>query len=140
MSERIPCDHASIESHRVTVERVGRRRPAIPIPDAVDLAVGDRCVVSLGGTETHAVVESDVEDAPRITAVGETRADAGEGPSGRLADWLDSVDVQIGRSVTMDVVTPGYKIGLRPPGESVTYQTRDPPDRSLDSIARDLSE
>ncbi|MFW6436368.1 MAG: DUF7112 family protein [Halococcoides sp.] len=140
MAERIPCDHASIEHHRVTVERVGRRRPAIPIPDAVDLVAGDRSIVSLAGTETYAVVDSDFDGDPRIDAVAEMRSDVGDGPSGRLADWLDSVDVSIGRSLTMDVVTPGYKIGLRPPGERVTYRTRDAPDRSLHSIARDLSE
>ncbi|MFB6162179.1 MAG: hypothetical protein ABEJ86_01890 [Halococcoides sp.] len=141
MAERLPSDHDAIDSHRVTVERIGRTsRPSVSIPAGVDLDPGDRCVVSLAGTETHAVVDSGFDGDARIGAVADSRSAAGEGPTGRFADWLESVDIPIGRSIALDVITPGYKIGLRPPGERVIYHTRDPPDRSLTSIARDLVE
>lgn len=140
MSEWIPSDHDAVDSHRVRVEGVGRTdRPAVPIPEAVDLSAGDRCIVSLAGTETYAVVESDFDGQPRITSVAASRSTAGS-HTDRLADWLETAGIETGRSVRLDVITPGYKIGLRAPGATVRYRTRDPPDRSLAEIAREYSE
>lgn len=141
MTDRVPSDHETITSHRTYREQVGRTgRPRIPVPDGVDVAAGDLVRISLEGKTYHAQVaealtgEPDVRgafDDPRLA-----RTD-GEGEN-HLRSWAESVGISAGDPLVWDVVTPGFKVGLRRPGERVVYEATDAPDSSLADIARDI--
>jgi hypothetical protein len=141
MADRIPSDHSTVESYRAALSRVGRTsRPRIELPPELDVTAGDLVRVSLGGTEYHARIESGPDGDPELRGAYDNQRLArtdGEGTN-RLRAWVQAADVSIGRSVKIDVVTSGYKFGIRKPGERVVYTTRKPPDDGLGAIARDL--
>lgn len=145
MTDRIPSDHDAVDTHRATVERVGRTdRRRVAIPDAVAETVSPEEVVRLDfdGDTFRARVETDVEGNPVFSGAYDSPSlarDPGDGTN-HLADWLGSTDVAVGDSVLLDVVTDGFKFGLRAPGERAVYDATEPPSESLASIARDLEE
>lgn len=53
----------------------------------------------------------------------------------RLADWLDAMDRGVGASVAVDVLDAGGRIGLRAPGERVTYRIEHRPSGGLADLA-----
>lgn len=141
MSDRVPSDHDAVQSHRLHVETVGSTsRPRLPVPAGLDVADGDRLVLSLEGEPTHALASESLDgrlvvegtfDNPRLART------AGEGVN-RLRAWLGERDTGAGDPLLWDVVTPGYAYGLRRPGERVVYTAVEPPASSLADIARDL--
>ena len=141
MSDRLPSDHAAVESHRVHLDRVGRTsRPRVPVPAAVDVAVGDVIRVSLEGTSYHAQIAEALDGTPDIRGAFDNARLArtpGEGDD-HFQPWTESVGLGVGDPVLVDVVTPGYKLGIRRPGERVVYDATDAPSSSLSDIARDL--
>ena len=141
MSDRVPSDHESITSHRTHHRQVGRvGRPRVPLPDAIEVSVGDVIRLSLAGEEYHAQVtqsrdgDRDVRGAFFDAQLARTD---GEGEN-YLAAWVDDAGVDVGDPLVLDVVTPGYKFGLRTPGTRVTYTATDAPSSSLSDIARNL--
>lgn len=142
MADRISSDNETVSTHRVPVETVGRTsRLRVELPQGLDLDDGDVVRLTLDGSESHARIETSLDGTPEIRGAFDNarlaRSDEGED---RLAAWLEAADVQAGRSVLLDVLTPGYHYGLREPGERVVYTVRDPPDSSLSDIARSLEE
>lgn len=141
MSDGLPSDHAVVNSHRAHVEGMGRtRRPRVPVPDGVDVAVGDIIRLSLEGQTYHSQATEALDgDVDIRGAFGNARLartpDEGEN---RFPAWIESVGLGVGDPVLVDVVTPGYKLGLRRPGERVVYEGTDPPSSSLSDIARNL--
>lgn len=141
MTDQIASDHPSVETFRATVKRhgPGRRlalpevaREALGVPGAVGTIVDGR---------THFARCRAVGGTPSIVGLYATRTGADDRTGqDELGAWLDRHDRGRGRSVHVDVIEPGYRIGLRPPGERVVYE--DVPDRDdgLDAIARDLLE
>jgi len=143
VSDRVPSDHGTVDSHRVRLATVGRTgRPRIPIPDGLDCAVGDVIRLSLEGDRGHAEVTSDLSGEPEIRGVYANarlaRSD-GEGENA-LAAWVEEYGLLADDPFLIDVLTPGYAYGLRRPGERVVYRAVDPPDAGLADIARGLDE
>jgi hypothetical protein len=141
VTERLPSDHDAVESHRCHLESVGRTsRCRVPLPDGLGLADGDVIRVSLEGEAAHAHLEQTLAGDLAISAAFDNprlaRAE-GEGAD-RLADWLTDSGLGAGDPLLVDVVTEGYALGLRRPGERVIYTAVDPPSDSLADIAQDL--
>ncbi|MFB6185122.1 MAG: hypothetical protein ABEI96_11250 [Haloarculaceae archaeon] len=142
MSDRIASDNDAVVSHRQSVERIGRtERPQVVLPETAAVAEGDVIRLSLSGTEYHARVETDLHgrSVVRRAAANARLAREREGTD-HLQSWVEAADVTLGGSVLVDVVTDGYKYGVRRPGERVVYDATDPPDDSLASLAEDLAE
>jgi hypothetical protein len=140
VSDRIPSDHDAVETHRVSVESIGRTdRPRVPIPDAVDLGEGDVVGLALDGDQYYTLVETTFEGDLVVTRAGDNRrvAREGEGPN-RLAEWIADGTVSYGGSAHFDVVTAGEEYGLRTPGRRTVYTVTGGPDDSLSDIASDL--
>lgn len=141
MADRIAADHDAVATHRTTVGRIGRTsRPRIPVPAAIEAAVGDVVRVSLGGEPSHARIRESLDgdrDLRGAFANARLARTDGEGEDA-LRPWLDDAGVAVGDPLLVDVVTPGYKYGLRRPGERVVYAATDPPSSSLTDIARDI--
>jgi hypothetical protein len=142
MPERVPSDHESIETHRVSVSSAGGTdRPSVELPDAVD-PDGDVVRLVLDGTEYHARVDEHFAGPPAIRGAYDNARLAREPREGtnRLTEWVEQSSISLGSSVQLDVVTPGYKYGLREPGTRVVYTASEPPSSSLSQIARDLDD
>jgi hypothetical protein len=141
VSDRVPSDHEAIPSHRTHREQVGRTgRPRIPLPDALDVSVGDVIRLSLEGEEYHAQVTQSRDGGREVCGAffdAQVARTDGEGQN-YLTEWADDVGLAVGDPVVLDVITPGYKFGLRRPGERVVYEATDAPSSSLSDIARNL--
>ena len=140
---RLPSDHEAVTTHRTHVESVGRTsRPQVPVPETVEVAIGDVVRLTLADETRHARVREtlgggrDLRGAyanARLARAG----DAGEGDD-HLREWVESAGLSTGDAVLFDTVTPGFQYGLRRPGERVVYTALDPPASSLSDIARDV--
>ncbi len=140
MTERIPSDHATVDSHRVHVETVGRTsRPRIPLPDSLDHGDGEVLYLSLEGVEAHAQVTTTLRDEPGLEGAypDAQLARTGDGEN-RLVEWVDRHGLGAGDPLLFDVVTAGYQYGLRRPGERVVYDAVQAPDDDLSDIAEKL--
>ena len=142
MTDRVPSDHPSIETYRISLDRRGRLdRPRLDF-SAVDLDLPTDEVVrlTLDGETYHARITETFEGGLEIRGAYDNPRLARDGTDGtdRLAEWRAANDLDFGRSVLFDVVVPDYAYGLRVPGERAVYEATTPPDRSLQSIARSL--
>lgn len=140
MSERVPSDHDSVDTHRVSVEAVGRTgRPRIVLPDATGLSDGDLVTLALDGDDYEAQVRRSIEGETVVTHVADNRRLAREGDGeNRLAEWVADGAVSLGGSAHLDIVRAGHQYGLRTPGTRVVYTATDAPDSSLSDIANDI--
>ncbi|MFB6270406.1 MAG: hypothetical protein ABEH83_10705, partial [Halobacterium sp.] len=92
--------------------------------------------------EYHAELDENASGQPVVRGVYDSPSlarDPGTAPD-RLAAWIADNDLDAGRSVHVDVVEPGFKYGVRAPGESATYEAVSSPDDSLADIAASLEE
>ena len=140
MTDRIPSDHATIESHRISLGTVGRtRRLQVELPDELECAVDDVVYLSLEGDGFHATItaslhgDAAVQDAFPTRQLARTRA--GEDA---LRAWVDDTGLTAGDALVLDVLREGYAYGLRRPGKRVVYAPPEPPNSSLADIARNL--
>lgn len=142
MSESIPSDHESVETHRVTIEPIGRTgRPRVVLPTECALSAGDVIVLTLDGTQYYTAVESSIDSDLVLTHAGDNRRLAREQDGeNRLAEWVESAGVSIGGSAHFDAISPGHQYGLRTPGNRIVYTAIKQPDSSLSAIARDFEE
>ncbi|MBV0924299.1 hypothetical protein KTS45_08800 [Halomicroarcula limicola] len=140
MTERVPSDHEAIETHRVTVESVGRTdRPRVALPDAVGLQDGDVVSLALDGDGYYAAVETNIQGERGIAHVADNRRLAREREGeNRLAEWVADGTVSLGGSAHLDVITDGTEYGLRTPGTRVVYTSTGGADSSLADIAEDV--
>lgn len=141
MTDRVPSDHDAVDTHRSRLRQVGpTSRPRVPIPAGVDVAAGDVIRLSLEGETYHAQVRESLDgdrDLRGAFANARLARTEGEGED-YLSAWVEEVGLEPGDPVLVDVVTPGYELGLRRPGERIVYEATDPPSSSLADIARDL--
>ncbi|MDS0281970.1 DUF7112 family protein [Haloarcula onubensis] len=139
MSERVPSDHDAVDTHRVSIESVGRTdRPRVVLPD-VGLHDGDVVTLTLDGDDYEALVETSLDGDLVVTHVADNRRLARERDGeNRLAEWVTDAAVSVDGSAHFDVVTEGHQYGLRTPGKRVVYTATDAPDASLSDIASDL--
>lgn len=143
MGEHVSSEDPSVRTFRARIERTGgtsRPRLALP-PEAVDHVPPEVVQLVLDGTVFHADVRAG-EDGPAIHGAYDNRRLArspGEGEN-RLPAWLEDAGLAVGRSVLVDVVVPGFRYGLRPPGRTAVYDAVEPPASSLARIAEALDE
>jgi hypothetical protein len=141
VTDRVPSDHETIASHRSHVESIGRtNRPRLPLPDAVDAAAGDVLRLSLEGDTYHAQVQESLDGGLDVRGAFDNArlARADDEGENRFAEWAAEVGLSAGDAVLVDVVTPGFKLGVRRPGERVVYDATDAPSSSLSDIASDI--
>ncbi|MFB6308640.1 MAG: hypothetical protein ABEH35_04850 [Haloarculaceae archaeon] len=140
MADRLPSDHDTVETHRGRVGRAGgTRRARVELPAALSVSAGDVIRLVLDGEEYHARIDTDLDGEPVIDhAADNARLARERAGTNRLAAWLSATDREPGDSVDVDVVTRGYKYGVRTPGQRVVYTATDAPDSSLADIARDV--
>lgn len=142
MPERIAHDHPTVETVPATVARDGpTRRPMVTFSADLELEPGDLMRLDLDGTEYRAPIEKAGEDALglRLAARSPTQArNPGDGDNA-LLEWLEERTVDVGQTLHLDVVEPGFRYGLRMPGEKAVYQSGRP-DQSLAAIARQVGE
>lgn len=142
MTDRLPSDHPSVETHRLTLDRRGRLdRPGLDLTEIdADLPADEVVRLTLDGETYYARLTETFEGTLEIRGAYDNPRLARDGAEGtnRLAEWRSEKDMDFGRSVLFDVVVPGYAYGLRAPGERTVYEVTTPPDESLQSIARSL--
>lgn len=142
MPDRVAHDHPTVETLDATLGRYGgTHRPEIRLPETDAVTVGEVIRVVLDGTEYRTKVAGS-SGTPAIRGAYETPRLARNPGSATdaLQPWVDERDLDFGRTVHVDIVDPGYKIGLRAPGETATYATTATPDDSLAAIAEDLED
>lgn len=143
MGDSLPSDHDTVETHRLTLSTVGRTdRPRIELPDELGLEHGDIVTLSTGRKEYVAQVAKNLDGSLEIRRAVDNRRLAKTDDEGenRLAEWVESVGLDAGRSVLLDVLVDGKQYGLRKPGDRVVYTLHDTPSESLSDIASDLDE
>lgn len=142
MTASVSSDHPTVSSIRAAVQRHGStRRPELRLSGEHRsiVPVGELVRVVIDGTEYHSpiierngeIVISGAFDTPRV-------ARDPTGAPNRLSDWITAADIGFGRSVLVDIVVPGFRYGIRPPGTRAVYDTSEPPAESLREIAEQL--
>lgn len=145
MPDRVASDHDAVETVRATLERVGRtdrRRVAIPADADAGLVPEEVVRLVLDGTTYHTLVERSLDGGLELRGAYESPTlarDPGNGTD-HLPAWVDGTGVTLDGSVLLDVVTEGFKYGLRAPGQRAIYEATAAPDEGLSAIARDLEE
>lgn len=140
MSERVTHDHPTIETVEATVKRQGgTTRPEIQVNEELDVDTGDLVRVVLDGSEYRVPIEhaSDGKPVFRHANSSPRLARNPQGAENALVDWVEKRELSFGRTVSVDIVEPGFKYGLRSPGESAVYSGGKPTD-SLAGIAKNL--
>lgn len=121
------------------VERGATNRRAIRVPNHPGLGDGSVIRVVLDEQTYYALPHDRGDGSILVTGVyampGQAR-DPG-GATNQLGPWFDDKELEAGRTVHVDIVSSGYLVGLRAPGESAAYDAGEP-DGSLSDIAEDL--
>jgi hypothetical protein len=140
VTDRLPSDHDTVDSHRVTLERVGRtNRLRVPLPDDLAHQPGDILHLSFEGTVAHARVTERLDGRAVLDRAADNRRLARHGDGAdRLHEWTQEAGLAVGDPIVVDVVTPDYAYGIRRPGERIIYAAPDPPSDSLTRLAEDL--
>ncbi|MFW6447949.1 MAG: DUF7112 family protein [Halobacteriota archaeon] len=138
--DAVASDHPSVRTLRATVARHGgRRRLDVADPEGLLEPGIVRAVVD---DRTRFALVDLVAGTPAVVGLFETvrSAEARAFDRDRLVAWLEAAERPPGRTVLVDVLEPGERIGLRRPGERTTYPVVGEPDGSLADIARSLEE
>ena len=146
MSDRVPSDHPTISTIDATLSRSGATdRPRIDIPAeaADDVPAGEVVRLVLDDQEYRTRIERAFSgdglqirgayDSPRLAR------NPGDGEN-RLIEWYEDSGLAFGRTILLDVVTEGFKYGLRTPGSRAVYDATEAPSDSLASIAEQLED
>lgn len=128
-----------------TLARAGgtsRLELRLPADAADDFQAGDVVRVVIDGSEHHAEVDQNPSGEPVIRGVYDSPSLAREpgAADDRLAELVVDNDLEAGRPVHVDVVEPGFKYGVRSPGQTATYEAAAPPSSSLTDIAKSLED
>ena len=142
MSDRVASDNPSVETLRAEVVRAGAtRRPRLLVEDGADrIPAGDVVRLVIDGDARYAPTTTDDDGTRSAGAFDSACLARDRGGSNRLAEWLRAEDLGFGRSVAVDIVTPGYKYGLRRPGDRAVYTATEPPAAGLRDIADRLGD
>ncbi|MFB6110492.1 MAG: hypothetical protein ABEJ60_06425 [Halodesulfurarchaeum sp.] len=140
MTERLAHDHPTIETIPAKLARRGRTtRPTVRVQGDLEVEPGSLVRLMLDGTEYRAPVERREDGTPVFRRAASSPAVARDPAPAEnaLVEWVESTGLGMGRTVHVDVVEPGFRYGLRAPGESAVYPSGRPDD-SLASIAENL--
>lgn len=140
MRDRVPSDHATVESQRVHLSSIGASsRLQIALPDSITATPEEICSLALDGDQYFTRVSETLTGDPAIRAAYQNRRQTRQGDGTNVfRDWLDTIDVTAGDPLVLDVLETGDVFGLREPGERVVYEPPEPPDDSLASIAESI--
>ncbi|WP_115862460.1 DUF7112 family protein [Halorussus litoreus] len=144
MADRISSDHASLPTVRATLVRSGaldRPKVEIPADDSGQFPADELVRVVADDTEYRARIESPLAaDGREIRGLYETPRLARNPDEGEnlLGEWVEATGVEFGQSVLVDVIEPGFKYGLREPGQRAFYDATESPDGDLADIAEQL--
>lgn len=138
--DAVASDHPSVHTIRATVARHGGRR-RLDVTDPDDLLAPGVLRAVVDERTRFALVDA-VGGDPAVVGLFETVRSASNRAfdRDRLAAWLEAADRPPGRTVLVDVLEPGERIGLRRPGERATYPVAGAPTGPLADIARSLEE
>ena len=144
MTQRVASDHASVTSIDAVLAPSGAAdRPSIEIPaeHAGDFTPDEVVRLVLDEKEYRARIQRPLTgDTLQILGAYDTprlARNPGEGEN-RLHEWFEDGDLDLGRTVHLDVVEADFLYGVRRPGERAVYEVKEKPDESLSAIARDL--
>lgn len=133
--------HEAIETVDGSVERVGGTRRRRIVAPGLAPPADDVVRVDVDGTTYRAPVDETTAGDLAITGAYETPTMArNRTGTDHLAAFIDDHDLDIGRSVHVDVVEDGFRYGVRAPGQRATYESTGKPKSSLADIARRLDE
>jgi len=140
MSDAVPSDHPTVDSHRVELDAVGSTNcPQLPLPAALSPEAGDFVRLVLDGTATHARIDTTLQGEATLKSASHNRRQARTGDgTDLLGEWFDDHDYGPGSTLVVDVLTEGYAYGLREPGKRVVYDPVERPQSSLHDIAENL--
>ncbi|MFB6112985.1 MAG: hypothetical protein ABEJ58_02640 [Halodesulfurarchaeum sp.] len=142
MNQPIRHNHPSIETVDGTVERHGSsNRRRIRLPEEISVEESTVVRLILDGSEYHSQLQAVGGPGLAVVHVAETPRLARNPPTARnhLPGWIRERDLDVGRTVHVDIVDPGRLYGLRSPGEDGTYPS-ETHDGKLADIARNLDE
>jgi hypothetical protein len=140
VTERVPSDHDTVESHRVHLSTVGRTgRFQLSLPAELSCETGDVVSLSLAGDQAYAEVETTLDGEPAVRgAFADRNLARSRNGANEFDDWLQDAGAAAGDPLVLDVLTPEYAYGLRLPGDRVVYVAPEKPESSLQSIAQNL--
>jgi hypothetical protein len=137
MPDRIANDHPTVETFDATIGRHGgTTRPEVRIEADLEAASGSLIRLVLDGQEYRAQLEAGTPGSLVLRHAAPSPSEARNPGTGtnELHQWIESKDIRIGQTVHLDVVEPGFRYGLRAPGEQAVYESGRP-DESLAAIA-----
>lgn len=143
MTGRIRADNPAIETVRGTL-RASVTGLVLDVPSDATSAVAPGDVVRIeleGGQRFGRFRETATADVGATLHGIYDTPDLARDPDGgedRFRPWCREHDLGAGRSVLIDVLEPGFRLGFRAPGEDRVYDQGGAPDPSLASIAEDL--
>ena len=143
MPDRVTHDHPTIETLDATLGRYGgTHRPEIRLPPTDAVPTRTMIRVVLDETEYRSQIEAGSDGVPVIRGAYETpRLARNPGTAtDALKPWVDERNLEFGRTVHVDIIDAGHAVGLRAPGEAVTYASTSSPADSLAAIAEDLED
>lgn len=141
MSDRVRHDGAAVETvDGRLVRRGGIDRMAVALPEDAFIADGSPVRLVLDETEYKTVPRKSL-DGSRVEIRGAyNTADAAQDPGSArnyLVRWIEANGLDPGRTVHLDIVTEGFRYGLRAPGEEAIYPAGTA-NTSLQDIAENL--
>lgn len=138
MTDRIAHDHPTVDTREATIERYGgTRRPEIQVEKRLTAEPDTVVRLVLEGSEYRAPLEQTADSRPVFRHAAKTPRLA-RNPSAtenELVTWVRDHELEIGRTVFLDIIESGFKYGLRAPGDEAVYETGKPRD-SLANIAQ----
>ena len=139
MADRVPSE--GLDTIDATLVRHGPRgRQAVELPAGASIPTGEVLRLSIDGHERFVRPTTVAGDAVRIAGAYDAPdiARSSDDEHDRLREWIDGSDLDVGRTVHLDVIEPEFKYGLRAPGERRVYDAPEKPDDSLASIAEQV--
>lgn len=141
MPDRVAADNPSVETVRATLTGAGatdRPRVALPEDASESFPVDEVVRLVLDGRTRFARIDRALDDGVEIRGAYDNRRLAREADGeNRLVEWVEREDLDLGRSVLVDVVEPGELYGLRRPGASAVYE---PPETTRDDSLAAIAE
>lgn len=133
--------HEAVETVAGVVERVGGTRRRQVVATGIDPPTDDVVRLDAEGSTYRAPTSQSSDGDLAFRGAYDTPGQARDGSgTNHLADFLTSHDLEPGRTVHVDIIEPGFRFGVRAPGQTATYRETGAPKSSLADIARSLDE
>jgi hypothetical protein len=144
MTQRVSSE--TVDTVRATITRSGATdRPCVEIPaDDADAFPADELVrLVIDDTEYRARIERPLTGDGRLVRGAYDTPTLARNPGdgeNRLAEWFEGSNREFDQSVLLDVVSEGFRYGLREPGKRTVYDATEGPDEGLANIAEQVED